>query len=156
MKKAIVTIITAMMLVPSIASVWAQDNNGKDWKDRWKAEKIAFLTDAMGLTSSEAETFWPVYNKAEAEKNESFKGTIDAYRALEDAVRNGKDDNEVSQLLNKYLAAQKNGKDIDEKYSREYRKILPVKKVAELFIGEEQFRRQQIHRLNKDNRNDSK
>lgn len=145
--------MTALVLAST--SVFAQDNNGKrdrGWQDRWKAEKIAFLTDAMDLTSAEAERFWPIYNKAEAEKRESFKLVMDSYKALEEALVAGKDEKEVSALLDRYLDAQEAGKDIDRKYTAEYRKILSGKKVAKLFIGEEAFRRQQIHRLNKNDK----
>ena len=141
-----------MVLILAVPTMEAQDKK-KDWKDRWKAEKIAYITDAMELTSAEAEKFWPVYNKCECEKKKSFKIVIDAYKALEEALQAGKNDNEINNLLNKYLEAQNSGKDIDSKYVSEYRKILPGKKVAKLYIAEESFRRRQIHRLNK---NDNK
>lgn len=56
-----------MVLILAVPTMEAQDKK-KDWKDRWKAEKIAYITDAMELTSAEAEKFWPVYNKCECEK----------------------------------------------------------------------------------------
>lgn len=143
-------ILAALILV--IPAMEAQEKK-KDWNDRWKAEKIAYLTDAMELTSTEAEKFWPVYNKCECEKRKSFKIVIDAYKALEDALQAGKSDDEINNLLNKYIEVQNSGKDIDSKYVLEYRKILPSKKVAKLYIAEESFRRRQIHRLNK---NDNK
>ena len=65
------------------------------------------------------------------------------------AIEAGKDDKEVSTLLDKYLEALESGKTIDAKYVSEYRKFLSSKKVAKLFIAEEAFRRQQIHRLKK-------
>ncbi len=141
-----------MVLILAAPAMEAQDKK-KDWNDRWKAEKIAFLTDAMELTSAEAEKFWPVYNRCECEKKNSFKAVINAYKALDEALQAGKEDDEINILLNKYLDAQNSGKDIDSKYVLEYRKILPEKKVAKLYIAEESFRRRQIHRLNK---NDNK
>ncbi len=140
------------VLVLAVPTMEAQDKK-RDWNDRWKAEKIAYITDAMGLTSAEAEKFWPIYNKCESEKRTSFKIVLDTYKALEEALQEGKSDDEVNNLLNKYIEAQNLGKDIDSKYVLEYRKILPSKKVAKLYIAEESFRRQQIHRLNK---NDNK
>lgn len=145
-------LLILMVLILAVPTMEAQDKK-KDWKDRWKAEKIAYITDAMELTSAEAEKFWPVYNKCECEKKKSFKTVIDAYKALEEALQAGKNDDEINNLLNKYLEVQNSGKDIDSKYVSEYRKILPSKKVAKLYIAEESFRRRQIHRLNK---NDNK
>lgn len=123
-----------------------------------KAEKIAFLTDAMDLTSAEAEKFWPIYNRSEAERRDSFRQMMEAYRALENGIKSGKDEKEIANLMDRYLKAQKAGDDIDEKYVDEYRKILSNKKIAKLFIGEENFRRLQIHKLNKNDnsKNDKK
>lgn len=38
--------------------------------ERIKALKTAFITDRLDLSPGEAEKFWPVYNKYEAELNE--------------------------------------------------------------------------------------
>lgn len=155
MKKMIIMLAVLMMTVP-FNGIDAQDKGRKDWQDRCKAERIAYLTDAMELTSAEAEKFWPVYNRCESEKRNSFKAVMEAYKKLDEALRSGKDDEEIQILLDKYLAAQDNGKNIDRKYVAEYRKILPGKKVAKLYIADEEFRRQQIHRLRKNNNKNSK
>ncbi|MGI5847272.1 MAG: hypothetical protein ACOX5T_04525 [Candidatus Cryptobacteroides sp.] len=118
-----------------------------NWMDRVKAEKIAFLTNAMELSPAEAEKFWPIYNQAETEKRKSMDAVMQAYRSLDKAVREKKDDKEITTLLDRYLTALQSDKDIDQKYAAEYRKILPGMKVAKLYIGEESFRRKQIHRL---------
>lgn len=140
------------VLILAFPNAGAQEKGKKDWQDRWKAEKIAYLTDAMELTSSEAEKFWPIYNKCECEKKDSFKAMVNAYKALDEAINAGKDEKEINNLLDKYLESQDSGKDIERKYVAEYRKVLPSKKVAKLYIAEESFRRQQIHRLNKNDK----
>lgn len=153
MKKiaAILSLTMALLFVGNAVSAQdSQRKGGRDWRDRMKAEKIAFLTDAMDLTSAEAEKFWPVYNKCEAEKKAAWTKVMKAYKDLEDALDARKDSKEVfSTLLEKYLKALDENRGIDEKYSREYLKVLSAEKVARLYIGEENFRKQQIHRLNK-------
>ena len=149
--KRILLILSVLILAAPVSG--AQDKGKKDWNERWKAEKIAYLTDAMDLTSAEAEKFWPVYNKCECEKKRSFKAVIAAYKALDEALQNNKSDEEIKNLLDKYIEAQNLGKDIDKKYIVEYRKVLSDKKVARLYVAEESFRRQQIHRLNKNDNN---
>ncbi len=155
MKKIIIMLAVLMMSAP-FNGINAQDKGKKDWQDRCKAERVAYLTDAMELTSAEAEKFWPVYNKCESEKRNSFKAVMEAYKKLDEALQSGKNDDEIQNLLDKYLAAQDNGKNIDRKYVAEYRKILPNKKVAKLYIAEEEFRRQQIHRLRKNDNGNRK
>ncbi len=153
--KRIALLIAALTL--TLAGLNAQNKGKNDWQDRWKAEKIAYITDAVNLTSDEAERFWPVYNKCESEKKNSFKAVMDAYKALEDAVNAGKSESELRTLLDKYIDSQEFGKEIDKNYLAEYRKILSDKKLAKLYLAEESFRRQQIHRLHKnDNKGERK
>ena len=149
--KKIYTIIalTIMTLLFCAASYGQNRNPGRDWQSRMKAEKIAFLTDAMDLSPAEAEKFWPVYNKAENERREAWDHLFAAFKELKDGIDSGKDDKEISILLDKYLQAEQANQGIDRKYVSEYRKILPNKKIAKLFLGEENFRSMQIHKLNK-------
>lgn len=141
------------ILATTVSGAGAQNKEKRDWNDRWKAEKIAFLTDAMDLTSAEAEKFWPVYNKCDNEKREAFKAMVNAYNALDNAINAGKGADEIDSLLNRYIDAQNYSKEIEKKYITEYRKILSSKKVAKLYIAEESFRRQQIHRLHRNENN---
>lgn len=151
-----ITLLIAILTF-TLTGLNAQEKGKNDWQDRWKAEKIAYITDAVNLTSEEAEKFWPVYNKCESEKKNSFKAVMDAYKALEDAINAGKSENELKLLLDKYIDSQEFGKEIERKYVAEYRKILSDKKIAKLYIAEESFRRQQIHRLHKnDNKGERK
>lgn len=155
MRRILPILISLLILAVSADMLKAQslDSNSKGWQERLKSEKIAFLTDAMELTPSEAERFWPVYNKAEKERNESFRVALESYFALKNAVDNGKGEKEVSALLDKYIQSQKASNGIDEKYVDLYKKIISGEKVAKLYIAEEEFRRQQIHRLNRPNPN---
>ena len=151
-----------LIIIMTLAFTWSAAGQGRskknDWQDRIKAEKIAYLTDAMDLTSAEAERFWPVYNRAEAETRACWKLVMEAYRALEASIESGKDDKEIKDLLDQYLDAQEAGDGIERKYTTEYRKILSNDKIARLYIGEENFRRQQIHKLNRNDnsKNDKK
>ena len=148
----IIAIILMSLLGTGFASAQNQ-NKKKDWEDKIKAEKIAYLTDAMDLSPAEAERFWPLYNKAEAETRQCWRLMMEAYRALEASIDAGKDDKEIGVLLDKFLDAQEASRGIERKYTTEYRKILSNDKIARLYISEENFRRQQIHKLNKNDNN---
>ncbi|MBO6248852.1 MAG: hypothetical protein J6N54_08595 [Bacteroidales bacterium] len=151
-KVTIIAIILMSLLGTGFASAQNQ-NKKKDWEDKIKAEKIAYLTDAMDLSPAEAERFWPLYNKAEAETRQCWRLMMEAYRALEASIDAGKDDKEIGVLLDKFLDAQEASRGIERKYTTEYRKILSNDKIARLYISEENFRRQQIHKLNKNDNN---
>lgn len=123
-------------------------NNG--WWDRIKSEKIAFLTAEMDLTPSEAQVFWPVYNKADNERYKTQEAVLKAFHELEEAVRQGKSEKDLTNLVKAYAKASADAQSIESKYMNEYLKILPGFKVAKLCVGEEKFRQQQIFRLRRD------
>ena len=125
---------------------YTQTHGKGGWQDKMKAERVAYLTDVMGITSSEAEKFWPVYNEMAAERKSSFEKAMRSFKALNDAVKAGKPEAEISVLLNNYLKANAASRAVELKYVPRFNKILSVEKVAKLFVGEEEFRRQQIHR----------
>lgn len=155
--KRIATIIALAAALMISSGLSAQDRQGKpqgprpgrnaEWQDKVKAEKIAFLTTEMELTPEEAQIFWPVYNQAEKEKWNALKTTREAFKALSDAMNEEKGEKEISECLKKYLKASKSSGEIDAEYMDEYLKILPAKKVAKLYLGEEKFRKVQFQHM---------
>ena len=147
MKKTLILIITCFA---SILCVFAQGNK-EDWREKLMNEKIAFLTTEIGITPTEGQTFWPVYNQVQKDKDEAMRNVFKTYRAMSKALEEGKSSKELEKLLDAYLDAQQAQREIDEKASDKFMKVLPVEKVAKLYMAEERFRRRQIHRLNHGN-----
>ena len=145
MKK--ITAILAALAAMACLSFTAHASWGDDWKERVMAEKIAFLTLEVGLTPEEAQVFWPVYNQVEKEKDEAMFNVIRAYKDMSKALEEKKSEKEVAALLDKYLEAQKRVNEIENGIAAKYKAVLPVEKVAKLFIADEKFRRQQIRKL---------
>ena len=111
------------------------------------SEKIAFLTLEVGLTPEEAQVFWPVYNKVEKEKDEALANVFRAYKELSKATEEGKSGKALSDLLDKYIAAQKNLNTVENGIAEQYKSVLPVEKVVKLYLAEEKFRRNSIRKL---------
>lgn len=146
--KRITTIFAALAAMICLCSAAdARTSWGDDWKEKLMAEKIAFLTLEVGLTPEEAQVFWPVYNQVEKEKDEAMFGVIRAYKEMSKAIDEKKGEKEVSALLDKYLEAQKKVNEIENGIAAKYKAVLPVEKVAKLYVAEEKFRRQQIRKL---------
>ena len=146
--KKIISILGALLLVSVVAFAQPQHkkgnkNDGEQWREKVRAEQVAFLTNELNLTESEAQSFWPVYNDVQNQRREAFKASADAFKALQEGI----DGNDVSKLLDKYLDAQKACQKIDADAVARYKKVLPVEKVAKLMMAEEKFRHQQIGKL---------
>lgn len=142
--KKIISIFLTLVLAGTF--VFAQNNNQNrhgDWRERVRAEQVAFITNELDLSESEAQAFWPVYNDVQKQRREAFKATGEAYMNLQKGV----DDKDVDKLLDKYLAAKKASEKVEADAVARYKKVLPVSKVAKLLMAEEKFRQNQIHRL---------
>ncbi len=125
----------------------AQPKPQEDWKERMESVKIAFLTKEIGLTPTEAQSFWPIYNAVSKELDKAIYSTFSSYMELEKAVNENKSEKEISKNLERYLEAMGSQDEIRKESVLKYRKILPDSKVAKIFIAEEKFRRQNIMML---------
>jgi hypothetical protein len=136
-------LIPIVIMLISI-STFAQ-NRGK-MKERIKAQKIAFITEKLNLTSNEAEKFWPVYN--------AFEASIDAIkskdlRAVKMEMRNGEDvsDQRAKELLEKLMTAEKDMHTTKLKLVNDLKKVISAKKIIQLKATEDQFNRKLLERF---------
>lgn len=147
--KKIISVLCALALVGSLG--FAQNKHekkkGADWREKVRAEQVAFITQELDLTESEAQAFWPVYNEVQKQRREAFQASGDAFKALQE----GAEGKEAETLLQKYLDAKKACEKVDADAVVRYKKVLPVSKVAKLLMAEEKFRHQQIGKLGKGN-----
>ena len=136
-----------LALILGTTAVSASDNHQNDWKQKMMSEKIAFLTMEMGITPEEAQAFWPVYNQVDKKRDEAMHKVFKSFKALEDAVSTGKNEKELDRLLENYLDALEEQGEVEKDAYEDYAKVLPVEKLAKLYVGEEKFRRQHIRKL---------
>lgn len=119
----------------------------KEAVNRLESEHIAFLTNSLDLSPEEAQAFWPVYNKAKKEDRESYKAVQEKGKALREALKEQKSEDEIAKLLNEYQKAKADKKDVFAAYTNDFIKAVGVTKTAKFFISEENFRNKQIHNL---------
>ena len=145
--KKIISVFCVLALV--CAGAYAQNNdhkkkgNPEGWREKLRAEQVAFITSELDLTEAEAQAFWPVYNEVQKQRREAFKASGEAFKAL----AQGTDGADTDALLDKYLSCKKAGEKVEADAVTRYKGVLPVAKVAKLLVAEEKFRHQQIGRL---------
>lgn len=143
-------LFTIMLAVCIAVAAFAQPQGGfkkqgpKPDFEKIKAEKVAFITSEVGLTAKEAEAFWPIYNKVEAEQNALQKAERDASKALRKALAEGQD---TKALLNEYLKAKEANVNLQVRAAKDYKKVLSDDKVAKFYVSEEKFLRTQLGKL---------
>ena len=147
--KKLISVLSTIALMSVVA--FAQPRNGfkgnkkgaEQWRERIRAEQVAFITSELDLTESEAQAFWPVYNDVQNKRREAFKASGEAFKALAEGV----DGEDVDKLLKQYLDSKKEAEKIEADAIARFKKVLPEKKVAKLVLAEEKFRHHQISKL---------
>ena len=153
MKQAISVFFALVILtVGAYAHVPGQRRGGDNgWRERVRSEKVAFLTEEIDLTESEAQVFWPIYNQIQKEQRDNFEAVRKAYDAMAKGVQDGKSGKEMEKLVKAYIDAQEQNSGFETKYLNKLMKALPADKVARYYLAEEKFRHQQIGRLGNGN-----
>lgn len=135
-----------LVLTVTGTAAFAQSREDKEaWREKMRAEQVSFISSEVGLTESEAQAFWPVFNDIQQQRRESFEALHQAYRALEE----GAESKDVATLLDNYLKAKSANAALEADAVARYKGVLPTEKVAKLLVAEEKFRHQQIGRLGK-------
>ena len=129
-------------LVLFSAIVFAQENK-PPVRDRLESLKVGFLTERLNLSAEEAKVFWPVYNKYQDELEQLRKSRREN---LMNAKLNFDEmsDSEVEKTIDNELMYRQGELDVLKKYNPQFKKVLPVKKVAKLYKAEEDFKRKLI------------
>lgn len=146
-----------LLFIFSNSTVKAKRGSGYH-QDRWekyRSEKVAFLTSNLELTPAEAEKFWPIYNQMDNERWEAQK----MRREMEEKVHDAGDamtDKEVIKLTREFAENMQKEGALLAKYNEEFLKILPPKKVLNLYKGEKDFRMYMIKKYRDHGKNSKK
>lgn len=139
MNKSIKIWIT-LLLIGSMTFVYGQH---KPDRDKIKTLKVAFITERLSLTSSEAESFWPIYNKYEEERHNlrkrEWKEVWDKLSTVDNIS-----EKEAIGLLSKYIALEDEEEKLDKAFLQKLSKVITAKKTLLLMKAEEDFKRQLI------------
>lgn len=132
-------IINTLVILIAVINVQAQKSNHAERLEKYRSEKVAFLTSKLDFNANEAEKFWPVYNQMEKEKWEIQKSR----REIEENIRDAGEsisEAEIIKLTRNFAGSMQKEADIMIKYNEKFLKILPPQKVLKLYQAENEFR----------------
>jgi Skp family chaperone for outer membrane proteins len=137
----------ALVLLTLILTAFGLQAQGQA-RDRIKTLKVAFITEKVGLTSEEAQAFWPIYNKHEEDletirrkERMELRSQISSAESLSES--------ESETLLDKMLALQNERHREEQDFMANIRKVIPAKKALLLIKAEEDFKRQLLQQYRK-------
>ncbi len=140
MRKTLI-ILTATIFAFAI-DMKAQENELEGSKrDRLEALKVAYLTKELSLTPEEAQSFWPLYNEMTEKMGETKKQRREN-RLSTKRDHNKMSDADLSKAVDRELELEQQELDLKKKYTEQFKKILPIRKVAKLHVAEKGFRKE--------------
>jgi hypothetical protein len=120
--------------------------NKKARMEKMEAQRVAFITDRLDLTPSEAQVFWPVYNEYDAKRHELtrtyHKAPLGEEKPIEEMT-----EKEATEVADAQLIEAQKLLDLRKEYHARFKSVLPVKKVILLYDSERDFQKQLIDRL---------
>lgn len=130
----------------------AQKHKGKE---KIRAYKIAFLTEKLDLSPSEATKFWPIYNAYDKKMRELHrKKRIDIRKKISQTGNINTLDEKVAQkLVEKIHYLEEERLRIKKHFFNEVKPILSYKRLLQLEIAENDFNRKLMCKLRKKRHN---
>ena len=148
-------VITFTLFFALIVAAFAQPRNlsQNDHWERYRSEKVAFLTTNMELTPAEAQRFWPIYNQLEKERWESQM----LRRQMEEKVLEAEEsmpEKKIKELTREFANSIKKEADMVVSYNEKFLELLPPHKVLKLYKSENEFRMYMIRKYRDNRRRD--
>ncbi|MDT0556802.1 sensor of ECF-type sigma factor [Patiriisocius hiemis] len=135
-----------LLLLICSASIVAQ---GGDRDEKIKAFKTAYFTEALSLTTAEAEKFWPIYNK--------YDDSMDALRSKERAevwsyFKRGLDEvseEKANTLIDKIVFYDSEELKYKQQLYQDLKKVISSRKILKLRKAEHDFKRRLLEEYKK-------
>ena len=154
MKNLFISFILFFSFLVSMAQLPMDENinQGKNGnyhqkRERIESMKIGFITDKLSLSTEEAQKFWPVYNEYQAKQDKIRKG----WRQFETGQIKPEDlsEEQLNELMKAKLDSKIEEAKLDKEYHQKFIDVLGIKKVADFYKAEADFKRELLHQINK-------
>ena len=129
--------ILVFLLVVTTMQLAAQHS-----KDRIKAFRAAIFVEELQLTTKEAESFWPIYNAYERER-EALQQRYQSSRKQIDLLS----DKEAEKQVEEMFKMEEEQIALKRKYYTKFGEVLSIRKVIRIPKAEQRFRKLLLERI---------
>ncbi|MEO0894861.1 MAG: hypothetical protein AAFY71_00475 [Bacteroidota bacterium] len=143
MKKILILVFFAGI---ALTSVYGQE--GRMNNERIKAFRTAHFTEVMGLSSQDAEVFWPWFYEREKELKTVRKTKREVGSKLKQSLN---EDNEkvISDYVDQLAKMNFREAQIKNDYHSRLKKLLPIRKVARFYQAESSWEKKLLNWIQK-------
>ena len=127
--KKIIMIFFLLLLAVEVSA-----QSRKEHRERIKALKTAYITEGLGLTSREAQAFWPIYNKFEEDRRKLYRrehAEVDNPECLTEEA--------AAKKIDEYVEIEKQDYLLKREYYKDLRSIFSPKRIMQLKKVEDDF-----------------
>lgn len=142
--RQVLLILSLCLCIP----LWAQTSSAKSETDFMKMKK-AYLAEQAGLTSKEADAFFPIYFEYQRLKKENNA------KAWENAKKTSQDkqatETEYEAVIYEFINTEKKNTALEEEYMKKGLQIIPASKIYKILRAEIRFNRNILKNMKKPN-----
>ena len=141
---SVFVVALAFTMFGSVVPVWTQGkpaDNMEILRDKVKADKKVLVALNMGLTESEANGFWPIYNQYQKELGQINRRTRSLLESYAGDYNNRSLTNAKAQkLIDEFVSIEKAEANLKASFAPKLKKVLPAIKVARYLQIENKIR----------------
>jgi uncharacterized protein YjfI (DUF2170 family) len=149
MKSKYIILLMFFMAGQAAMVCHAQKDKDESRIERLKSQKVAFLTERIGLTSAEGQEFWPVYNEFSAKMDSIWdkkkKNIHKLHRSLESLTKAEKE-----QAIDRHIRFGVQKAQLEKAYHEKFKKILGIEKIIKLYEAEYDFKKKLLNLIRGD------
>ncbi len=139
--------IVAIIILSLVCTLNTQAQHKEKMKEKIRAQKTAFITERLDLSTKEAQEFWPIYNAFE-EKLEQFRRND--LREIKRAMRKGDlSEDEAQKALDKFLLIEDKIHNLKKQLVKDLNDVIPPQKIMALKAAEDAFKTRLLESLRK-------
>ncbi len=114
-------------------------------KEKIEAQKVAFITERLDLSVTEAQQFWPIYNAYEKRIHSMRRNDL---KEVRESMREGNLSESVAQkLLDKFMLVEDNMHKAKKQLVKDLSSVLPAQKIIALKASEDAFNKKLMQTL---------
>ncbi len=137
--KQVIFIALLILFAFTGANTFAQGN-----REHIESAKVAFLTDKLALTPTQAQTFWPLYKEYETKRREIMHSRLNRGKDIENLS-----DQELNAMVSNMFDRRQKELNLEQEYSSKFQRVLSPKQMVLLYRGEHEFTKMLLKRLDK-------
>ena len=142
-KRILLTMVICLAALNTAVFAQQNDKSGKERFEKFKAERMEYISKAMDLTNEEKAAFWPLSNEFQMKKFELSRSLRAEMRKIRNARKENQSISEADYKKLVELSAQVKLQEaqLEQEYTAKFLKILPAKKIYLYQQAEQQFGR---------------